>query len=162
MTVIDLIALAIMALSCLLGLMRGFVREAMSLAGWLLAFYGARSLAPGVSALLPGIEDSSLRYGIALVLIFVTVLLAVSLLSLLLRSVVKLAGLGPHDRAVGVVFGLARAMLVLLALTVIAGLTALPKTEAWRNSISHAWLEPGVQYLKPWLPQEMAALIQFQ
>ena len=162
MTVIDLIAVAIVALSCLLGLMRGFVREVMSLAGWLLAFYGARSFAPEVGAWLPGIEDTGLRYGIALVLIFVSVLLAVSLLSLLLRGVVKLAGLGPYDRAVGMAFGLTRAVLVLLALTVVAGLTALPKTEAWRDSMSHAWLEPGVLYLKPWLPQDLAALIQFQ
>lgn len=161
MTVIDLIALAIIALSCVLGLMRGFVREAMSLAGWLLAFYGARTFAPEVGAVLPGIESASLRYAAALVLIFVTVLLAVSLASMLLRGMVNLAGLGAYDKAVGVVFGLARALLVLLLLTVVAGLSALPKTQAWQGSWSHTWLESAVLYLKPWLPQDLAALIQF-
>jgi membrane protein required for colicin V production len=161
MTVIDLIALAIVALSCVLGLMRGFVREAMSLAGWLLAFYGARTFASEVGAVLPGIESAGLRYAAALVLIFVTVLLAVSLASMLLRGMVNLAGLGAYDKAVGVVFGLVRALLVLLLLTVVAGLSALPKTQAWQDSWSHAWLESAVLYLKPWLPQDLAALIQF-
>ena len=162
MTVIDLIALGIVALSCVLGLMRGFVREAMSLAGWVLAFYGARTFAPEVGAWLPGIEDASLRYATALVLIFVAVLLVTGLVSMLLRGMVKLAGLGPHDKAIGVAFGVVRAVLVLLLLGVVAGLTALPKTQAWRDSWSHGWLESAVLYLKPWLPQDLAALIQFQ
>lgn len=162
MTVIDLIALAIVALSCVLGLVRGFVREAMSLAAWVLAFFGARMLAPKVAEWVPGVSDAGLRYAVALVLVFVAVLVAVNLLSLLLRGVVQLAGLVPHDRAVGVAFGMVRAILVLLALTVVAGLTALPKTQAWKESMSHVWLESGVQYLKPWLPQDLAALIQFQ
>ncbi|MEW5891869.1 MAG: CvpA family protein [Pseudomonadota bacterium] len=162
MTVIDLIALAIVALSCVMGLMRGFVREAMSLAGWLLAFYGARSFAPEVGAWLPGIEDASLRYGAALVLIFVTVLLAASLLALLMRGMVNLAGLGAYDKMVGAAFGALRAVLILLVLSVVAGLSALPKTQAWQASWSHTWLESAVLSLKPWLPQELAVLIQFQ
>lgn len=161
MTVIDLIALAIVALSCLLGLMRGFVREAVSLAGWLLAFYAAKTLSPSLADSVPGIDNPSLRYAIALVLVFVTVLLLASLVAIVLRGIVKQAGLGAYDKAVGLLFGAMRALLVLVSLTVVAGLTALPKTEAWRGSWSHDRLESAVSKIAPWLPQDLAALVQF-
>lgn len=161
MTVIDLIALAIVALSCLLGLMRGFVREAVSLSGWLLAFYAAKTLSPSLADSLPGIDNPSLRYAVALVLVFVTVLLLASIVSIVLRGIVKQAGLAAHDKAVGLLFGIARALLVLVSLTIVAGLTALPKTVAWQESWSHGWLESAAGKIGPWLPQDLAALVQF-
>ncbi len=162
MTIVDWLVLAVGGLSCVIGLMRGFVREAMSLAGWVLAFYAAKTLAPGFSAEVPGIDNPALRYGVALVLVFVVVLLLASLASMLLRGMVNMVGLGAYDKAVGLLFGGARALVLLLSLTVVAGLTSLPKTRAWQDSWSHSWLESAVVAIKPWLPEDLAALIQFQ
>lgn len=162
MTVIDWIALGVVLISCLAGVMRGFVREAVSLAGWVLAFLAARLLAPEFAPWLPGLENEALRHAAAIVLVFVLVLLVVSLAGRVLGGMVQWAGLGGYDRFLGFVFGGARAGLILVLFSLLAGLTALPKTDGWRDSISHGWLEAAAAWVIPWLPSELAALVEYQ
>lgn len=161
MTAIDWIALAILAGSLILGLIRGFVREALSLAAWVLAFLAARLFSPALAAYIPGIEQAGLRQAAAIVLIFIGVLVAAQILAALLAQLVKLAGLGGFDRGLGMLFGAARAVVALVVLTLVAGLTALPRSEAWRASLVHGPLEAAAFKVIPWLPKDLAALIRF-
>ncbi len=161
MTSLDFFVLGVVAVSTVVGLMRGLVREVFSLAAWVLAFVGARTLAPMLAPLIPGIDAPGLKHAAALVLVFVAILIAASLTGMLLSSVLKMAGLGPVDRALGAIFGILRAGVALVGLTVVAGLTALPKTQAWQHSLSRAPLEQAAVHLKPWLPQDLAALIRY-
>ena len=89
------------------------------------------------------------------------VLIAASLLSAILGGLVKMVGAGAYDRILGGLFGMARAGLILLMLTLLGGLTALPKTPAWQTSLIHGYLEQAAGKLKPWLPTDLAALIQY-
>ncbi len=162
MTAVDWLAAGIVAVSCLAGLMRGFVREAASLAAWVLAFFAAKLLAPQFAPLVPGLESEPLRYAAAIVAVFVFVLVLVGLGAVALSGMVRWAGLGTYDRFFGLMFGGLRAVLVLLLLTLLAGLTSLPKTEPWRDSVSHAWFEAAAVHMKPWLPADLAALIHYQ
>jgi membrane protein required for colicin V production len=161
MTSLDLIALAIFVFSAVLGLMRGLTREVLSLLSWFVAFYAAKSFAPFLAPWLPGLDAPALSHAVALVLVFVAVLIAASLLAAVLGGLVKVAGLGPYDSLLGGLFGAARGSLILLMLTLLAGLTALPKTQAWQASRIHGHLEQAAAKLKPWLPADMAALIQY-
>lgn len=161
MTSLDLIALGILVFSAVLGLMRGLSRELLSLLSWFAAFYAAKSFAPMLAPWLPGLDAPALRHAAALVLLFVAVLIAASLLAAAVGGLVKLVGMGPYDSLLGGLFGVARGSLILLMLTLLAGLTALPKTKAWQASLIHGHLEQAVGKIKPWLPADMAALIQY-
>ena len=161
MSALDLIAFGILLFSAVLGLMRGLTREVLSLLSWFLAFYAAKSFAPMLAPWIPGLDAPALSHAAALVLIFVAVLIATSLLAATLGRLVKVAGMGPYDSLLGGLFGAARGTLILLMLTLLAGLTALPKTHAWQASLIHSHLEQAAAKLKPWLPADMAALIQY-
>jgi membrane protein required for colicin V production len=160
-TAIDWIALAILAGSLIIGLLRGFVREAFSLAAWVVAFLAARIFSPTLAGLIPGIEQEGLRQAAAIVLIFVGVLVLAHLLAAMLAGLLKLAGLGGLDRGLGLLFGVVRGLVVLVVLTLAAGLTALPRSDAWRGSLVHGPLEIAALKFIPWLPEDLAALIRF-
>ncbi len=161
MTAIDWIVFAILAGSVVMGLMRGFVREAFSLAAWVVAFIAARTLSPVVAMMIPGIEQEGLRQAAAIVVVFIAVLVLVHLASALVTGLMKWIGLGGFDRLMGMLFGVLRAAVVLTLLALLAGLSALPRTEAWRASISHGYLEAMAKKTLPWLPDDLAALIRF-
>ncbi len=161
MNSLDITVLGILAGSLVLGLMRGLVRESFSLGAWIVAFLGARQLAPAVAAFLPGADAPHLRHGAALVLTFIGLLLIVGFIGTLLSGAMKKAGLGFQDRLLGGVFGIARGGIALAGLTIVAGLTALPKTDFWLQSVSRPWLELAATKLLPWLPQDLAALLQY-
>jgi membrane protein required for colicin V production len=161
MTALDLIALAILLFSTVLGLMRGLTRAILSLLSWFVAFYAAKSFAPVLAPWLPGLDMPALSHAAALVLIFVAVLIAASLLAAVVGGLVKLVGLGPYDSLLGGLFGAVRGALILLVLTMLAGLTALPKSKTWQASLIHGPLEQAAAKIKPWLPADLAALIQY-
>jgi membrane protein required for colicin V production len=162
MTAIDWVALAILIGSLIMGLIRGFVREALSLAAWIVAFFAARSLSPLVASYIHGVGQEGLRQMAAAVIIFILVLVLAQLLASLLGKLVSLAGLGGLNRFLGMVFGAGRAVVVLVLLTLVAGLTALPRTKAWHESIVGLPLVTAAQNLIPWLPHDLAALIRFK
>jgi membrane protein required for colicin V production len=161
MTSLDFFVFGLVALSTVIGLMRGLVREAFSLGAWVLAFIGAKVLAPVLAPFLPGIDAPALRHAAALVLVFVSILIAAGLAGVMLSGVVKLVGLGPFDRALGGVFGVLRAGVALAGLTLLAGLTALPKTQVWQHSVTRGPLVLVASRIKLWLPKDLAALIRF-
>jgi membrane protein required for colicin V production len=162
MTVFDYAVLAIIGVSVLLSLMRGLVREMLGLAGWVAAFFVARLYVLEVAPLLPAaIPNESLRLMAAFAIIFLTTLLAVSLITILLGELVKQVGLSVLDRGLGAVFGFARGLLVVAVLVLLGGMTSLPQDARWRNAMFSAPLEAMVLACKPWLPEEMTKYLKY-
>jgi membrane protein required for colicin V production len=155
LTAVDWILLAVLGLSLLLGVWRGVVQEVLSLVGWVAAFYVSQMYAPAAAAKLP-MEGSSqmLRYAAGFVTVFVGVLVATVLVAWLLKKLLSAVGLGPLDRLLGSLFGLLRGVVVLLAITVVVGMTPLHDTEAWQHSQGARWLESFLHVLKPVLPAD--------
>lgn len=153
--------LGIIALSAFLGLTRGLTREALSLGAWVLAFLLSKEIAPMIAPLLPGIDTPSLRHAAALVVVFLAVLILASLAGVVLSGLINLTGLVAYDRMLGVMFGLLRGALAVVGLTLLAGLTALPKTKAWHDAWLRPPLEAAAARLQPWLPKDLAALIRY-
>ncbi len=152
---VDWILLAVLGLSLLLGLWRGIVQELLSLAGWVAAFYVSQIYAPTAAAWLP-MEGSSqmLRYAAGFVVVFVAVLVATVLVSWLVKKLVSAVGLGPLDRLLGSLFGLMRGVVILLAVTVLVGMTPMRETEAWKQAQGAQWLQQFLHVLKPVLPAD--------
>ena len=152
---VDWILLAVLGLSLLLGMWRGIVQEVLSLAGWVAAFYVSQMYAPMAAAWLP-MEGSSqmLRYAAGFVTVFIAVLIATVLVSWVVKKLVSAVGLGPLDRLLGSMFGLLRGMVVLLAVTVVVGMTPMRESDAWQHAQGAQWLQQFLHVLKPVLPAD--------
>lgn len=158
---LDLLVLGVMAVSSIIGLMRGLVREMFSLGAWILAFAFAKSLAPFVAPMVPGVESEALRHFAAIVLVFVVILVAASLSGAALSGMVKWIGLAFYDKFMGLVFGALRGVVIVLLLTLLAGLTALPQTRLWQDALIREQLESGARMVMPWLPSGLVEHIRY-
>jgi membrane protein required for colicin V production len=155
LSAVDWILLAILGLSLLLGLWRGIVQEVLSLAGWVAAFYVSQMYAPMAAAWLP-MEGSSqmLRYAAGFVVVFIAVLVVTVLVSWMVKKLISAVGLGPLDRLLGSLFGLMRGVVILLAVTVLVGMTPMRETDAWKQAQGTQWLQQFLHVLKPVLPAD--------
>jgi membrane protein required for colicin V production len=162
MTSFDYAVLIIIGLSVLLSMMRGFVREILALASWVVAFFVAKAYVMDVAPLLPeAIPNESLRYLAAFLVLFLVTLLVCSLLAVALSQLFKHVGLSWLDRGLGAFFGLARGLLIVLVLVLLAGLTSLPQDIRWRNAMFSAPLEAAIHGLLPWFPDDIARRVNY-
>ena len=162
MTVFDYAVLGILGASILLSLMRGFVREALGLASWVVALFMARSYAVTVAHMLPNaIPNESLRMLAGFVIVFLATLLATSLLTIFISELVKKMGLSVMDRGLGAIFGMTRGVLIVGVLVMLGGLTSLPQREEWRDAMLSAPLEDMVIKASSWLPQDFTKHLKF-
>lgn len=163
MSVLDVIVLLVLLFAVVRGLMRGMVDTLFSLAAWILAFVAGKWGASFAAPLLPvAVETPSIRYFAAFAVIFLVVLIGVLLLGHLLASLVRSAGLGSADRVLGGALGLAKGLVILIGLTLAAGLTSLPRTDFWRQaSLSHS-LEVMARGAMPLVPADVAKYVRFE
>jgi membrane protein required for colicin V production len=162
MNVLDLAAIGVLVGSVGWGIWRGFTREVMSLAGWVLAFLAANAVADPVGDMLPAsLASAEVRVLIAFIVIFVLVLIAATIVGMAVSKFLKAAGLSGVDRTLGGLFGLARGVVILLAFAIVAGLTAMPRQPFWKESVAAGMLERSVVQLKPWLPSALAGRLKY-
>ena len=162
MTWFDYAVIAIVGISILLSVMHGLVREIFALASWLVAFVVAQAYATDVAQLLPAaVTNPSVRLLIGFMAVFITTLLGMTLLAVALSKLVKTAGLGFADRALGAVFGLLRGMAIVMIAVLVAGLTSLPRQPEWRHAMLSAHLVAVANTVKVWLPYELEKHINY-
>jgi membrane protein required for colicin V production len=162
MTAFDWIMVLVLAASVILGLLRGLVAEVFSLASWVVAFIAAKLGAAAVAALLPmDVESEGMRNIVGFIVVFLVVMILVMLLGRVIKGAVGAVGLGGADKAVGGAFGLLRGVVILVGLTLVAGLTALPQTDFWKNALSSRVLEMLATEAMPLLPAKVAEHIHF-
>ncbi len=143
-------------------MVRGVVREVLSLAGWVVAFMVANSFAAGFAPLLPSsISGESLRLLLAFAALFLSSLLAMGLITMLISALVKTVGLGFADRFMGSLFGFARGLLVVLLMVLAAGFTALPQEPFWKKAMLSKPLEMAAMMVIPWLPGDLSKRISY-
>jgi membrane protein required for colicin V production len=163
MTGFDYVVLTVLALSILVSVIRGAVREILALAGWVAAFLIANAMTPHLALMLPKeIPSDTLKLLIAFVALFVGTLVVTGLATVAIGELVKAAGLTPLDRGVGAVFGAARGALIVLVGVLLAGLTAMPKQQFWREAALSAPLESVAMDVKQWLPASFAQRIRYE
>lgn len=162
MTWFDYVVIGVVALSMLLALFRGVIREIAALAGWAAALILSGMFAPEAAQWLPASLSQVLRSVIAYLAIFLGVLLLSGLAGLLLAKLFHAAGLGFTDRAVGAVFGLLRGAVIIFVAVMFAGMTSLPKEPFWREAALSGPVETAVLAAKPVLPKDLAQRIHYR
>ncbi|HLU20442.1 MAG TPA: CvpA family protein [Pusillimonas sp.] len=162
MTSFDYIVLAIVGASALLGLLRGFVKELLSLVAYAAAFVAAIWWGPRVSIWLNVfIENDLLRTAAAYAAVFIVILLLVGLLNITLGTLIDKTGLTPADHGMGAIFGFLRGMLIVLVLVALAGYTDLPQEPWWREARLSGAAEQGIQQIKQLLPPSLASWLPY-
>ncbi|MBE9560858.1 MAG: CvpA family protein [Proteobacteria bacterium] len=156
MTVVDVVVIFVIFLSALFSLIRGFVKEAISLATWIIAIWLAATFAPKLAAALPGsIESEAVRLAIGFGVLFVLTLVVGAIVNTLVNQVVKKTGLSSADRIFGVAFGILRGGLIIIVFVVIGGMTPLPDAEWWQSSILLQWFESTAMVIQEYIPQDL-------
>lgn len=162
MTATDLVLLAVIVVSMLFGVMRGFIGVLASLLAWLLAgwasfHFGARVALALAGGGTPTAGQLLAGYGLS----FLCVLLFVGVVGWLVRKLVHAIGLSGMDRLLGLALGLVRGGFVACMLVLMMGFTGMPREPGWRQSQVVPVLLPGAQWLRGWLPDWAAQRVDF-
>ena len=159
----DFVIIAILAISVVISLFRGFSKEALSLISWCLAIYFGISFADkGAQFFASYIATPSMRQILSFTIIVIASLIILGLINLIIIRLLHLTGLSALDRFLGMFFGLARGIVVVMVLVMISGFTPFPKDPWWQASK----LIPSFQSLAVWtsqyLPDSFANLLDFE
>ena len=159
---IDYAILGIVGISGVISLMRGFIREALSLAGWIAAFWVALAFSGVVARWLEGyVSVPSVRVGIAFAGIFFGVLLLGGIVLRFAGLVVEKTGMSGTDRTLGIVFGVLRGIVITALLVLLAGLTSLPRDPWWSESVLLPHLVELANEIRAFLPPDVQGQIRF-
>ena len=159
---VDYAILTIIGISALISILRGFIREALSLLGWIVAIWVSMSFAEDVAALLVDkISVPSVRIASAFLILFFACLIGAGVINFLAGKLVEKTGLSGTDRMLGVVFGTVRGALVVGILVLLAGFTAVPHDPWWDQSVLLKHFESMAVQLRGFLPPDIAANINY-
>jgi membrane protein required for colicin V production len=158
----DLAIVGVVLLSALFAFARGIIREVIALAAWVAGFIAAIAYAGALANAFPWLNMTPVaKQALAFVLILVLVLIVGAIVARALAGLIRAIGLGFMDRILGLVFGVARGFIVVVAFALVAGVTALPKRDWWQNSTLGEPLAEAALSLKPYLPRAWAERLDF-
>lgn len=150
---LDYAILAIIVLSTLISLIRGFVREALSLVTWATAFWLAITFNPSLSQYLQAtIQQAELRTAASFGILFVGTLLVGGIINFMLGSLMQRVGLSGTDRMLGMLFGLGRGILLVALLLSLGSFTSLAQHEQWKSSRLVSYFTPLEQWMRQFMP----------
>lgn len=110
---VDIVIILIVVLSALFGVWRGFVREVLSVVGWVAALLVAKIYSPHLSPLFTGlVSNDTARYVLAFALLLFLTLLLGALVTHFMSKLIHLVGLQVTDRLLGTLFGFARGVII--------------------------------------------------
>lgn len=159
----DYAILGIVAISVLVGALRGFIKEVFSLAVWAAAFLVAWYFSGDVARMM---EDAvtlpSARTAMGFAGLFIAVLLVGGLLNYLIGKLVKSTGLSGTDRLLGGAFGAARGLALVVAMLLVAGFTPIPADPWWKDSATIQRMMPLVDWAAGLLPEEVSEHLDFE
>jgi membrane protein required for colicin V production len=153
---VDWIIIVVLSLSTLLSLWRGFVREALSLLGWVAAFVAANLFGEPLASSLAGwIDNITGRYVAAYVILFAGTLVLFSVIVRLAVALVSVTGLTVLDRLLGTVFGFARGVILILVCVFVLQHLLKPQDLQW---LHQSLLVPHLNMLAQWVQALFAQL----
>ena len=143
-TSLDVLVAAVLVLSAGFAMWRGLVHETFAILEWVAGAYVALRFTPSFVPLVGDfISPAWLRYTIVFIGTFLIVFIPLSFLSHRLEEAVRRSEIGPVDRALGLVFGIARG-LVIVGFAYIAYAALVPQADR-PATLTRAWSYPLIQ-----------------
>ena len=162
MSWIDLVILGVIVLSSLISLIRGFVKESISLVTWVIAGVVAfRYFIPLADLLEPFVNSLTTRKWISGGILFIATLIVGAIVNFIVSQLVSRTGLSGTDKTLGVVFGAARGVLIVSMVVLLASLTPMPSAEWWQDSALIGFFQPLAEWIKGLIPQDVAGQFSF-
>ena len=159
---IDLVIIAVIALSALISLIRGFVKESISLVTWVVAgLIALRYYSPMADLLEPFVNSASLRNWVGGGILFVATLIVGAIVNFIVSQLVSKTGLSGTDKALGVVFGAARGVLIVAMIVLLASLTPMPEASWWQDSIMIGFFQQLAEWIKTVIPADAVDKFSF-
>lgn len=135
MTVVDITIILVICMSALFSLIRGFVKESISLTTWIVGVWVSATFASQMAEVLPiGVDSAAVKQAIGFAVLFLLTLIVGALVNFMVGQIVKKTGLSGADRLIGVGFGLLRGVFIILAFVFVGGMTPLPELDWWQSS----------------------------
>lgn len=154
---LDYALLAVILLSTLISLFRGFVKEVMSLLGWVLAGWTAFRFSNDFALFLQRfISHEGAGYALAFVGLFIGVLILSVLVNRLITKLIHLGGLKTIDRVLGCLFGALRGALVVTVLVLLGGISPLAADAVWSDSFMIEYFGE----VSTWLSENIAERVE--
>jgi len=159
---VDLILIGIIGVSLVISLVRGFVREAFSLAAWVVAFWISWAFFRELAVHLePWVSVPSLRLALAFAALMLVTLILGAMVNFLISQLVEKTGLTGTDRLLGMFFGVARGALLVAILVLLAGLTPIPNDPWWQESQLIPYFQDLAVWLRSFLPVDVAEMFNY-
>jgi membrane protein required for colicin V production len=161
-TIFDYIVVFVLICSIVISTLRGLVKEILSLLSWIVAFVVANAYGEALAGLLPdAIPGGTTRLIVAFLALFIGVRLMMMLLSMAVDAVIKASGLTLADRGLGGLFGLGRGLVIVLAVVLVCGMTAIPQQAFWKEALFSPLAETAARTVTPYLPGDWARHVSF-
>ena len=162
MSWLDLLILGVIALSALISLIRGFVKESISLLSWIASGIVAfRYFSPMAELLEPYLADPTSRSMAAFAFLFISTLIIGAIINFIMSQLVSKTGLSGTDKALGVVFGGARGVLIVTMIVLLASLTPMPEAQWWQDSAMVGFFQQLAEWVKGIIPADAVESFSF-
>jgi membrane protein required for colicin V production len=152
--------MAVIVISVIIGLFRGFLREVSSLLLWISGIMLTLHYLPTIEKYLAyRVSSIYLRYAIIIVAVLILVLLMSWLLGKILHLLISSAGLGLIDRFLGVIFGFLRGIVLVSFLIILVEAMDMSSTPVLRDSVFVKTVQPLANWFASMIPKNFTEKI---
>ncbi len=160
---IDYAIAGLVAVSAVIGLFRGFIKEAFALLTWVVAIGVGLHYSRDFAVLLQdAISYPSARIATAFILLFFITLVLGGLISFILNHLIEATGLTGTDRLLGMLFGIVRGAVLVSVMVLLAGVTPLPEDSWWKQSVLIPPFQALAVWLKSHIPSDLMGYIHYR
>ena len=158
----DWIIAVIFLFSVIIGVMRGFIKEALSIASWILAFWLANTFCTQVGEYIGQFVDipaAAFRVSVGFAVIFIGTLFLFSIISYIVSKVLVKGAIKGTDRVLGIFFGVIRAGAIVVVILLVARGLGMDNNDWWQNSNFLSYFEPTANYVEQLLPEQLQSTV---
>lgn len=156
----DVIIGSLLALSILIGIIRGFTKEFISLITWIVAIGMTALFTERLAEHFTFTDIPLLRMACAFLVLFVGVIFIGAVINYVVGSLVKKTPFQLTDKIIGSLLGLVRGVVLMTIAVLIGALTPLPSKAWWHESYMLVHFSSFADWLKEQLPEEHAKAFQ--
>lgn len=157
----DLLIMGMIALSILMGVARGFVKESISLVTWVAAIALSVLYSSDLAKHISFTKNALIQGLCSFLLIFVSVVFMGALVNYMAGGFIRKTPFSVPDRVLGSVFGFLRGVVLVSVLILLAGLTSFPSSPWWQESYMVSHFQGVAMWIRDRLPDENAKVFNF-